>query len=268
MEKVTVAIHKLTSCSGCQLAFINQGMALLDLLNYVEIRHFIEGGINNPDCPVDVAFVEGSISTPHDLERIKSVREQSKLIVTLGACATSGGVQALRNIAALYGSAQTMKAGVYASPDFIATLDNSEPVASIIKVDYELWGCPVSAQQLSHFLSQLLLGAEPKVEKEKLCMECKRNQTVCVLVTRQAPCLGPVTRTGCGAMCPSYGKACYNCYGPSEQPNTRALANRLHGLGMVEQDIAHRFAQMHSHTPQFRKEIEHWTELSTKGENK
>ncbi len=269
MAKVTVAIHKLTSCSGCQLAFINQGLSLLNLLDYVEICHFVEGGIDNPECPVDVAFVEGSISTPHDLERIQSVRANSKLVVTMGACATSGGVQALRNLSVLYGDAEAMKAGVYAKPDFIATLENSEPVASVIKVDYELWGCPVSAAQLSNFLSQLLLGAEPKEEKEKLCMECKRKQTVCVLVTRQAPCLGPVTRTGCGAMCPSYGKACYNCYGPSEQPNSRGLANRLQGLGMVDRDIANRFAQIHSHTPLFRKEIEHWSGNNTaEGEDK
>ena len=212
--------------------------------------------------------MEGSISTPHDLERVKSVRENSKLVVTVGACATSGGVQALRNLSQLYGDAAVMKAGVYAKPDFIATLDSSEPVASAIKVDYELWGCPVSTSQMNNFLSQLLLGAEPKVEKEKLCMQCKRQQTVCVLVTKQAPCLGPVTRTGCGAMCPSYGKACYNCYGPSEQPNSRGMANRLQGLGLVDNEIAHRFAQFHSHVPVFRKEIEHWVERAAKGEDK
>ncbi len=258
MTKLKVAIHKLTSCSGCQLAFINQGAALLELLNHIEILHFIEGGINQPDALVDIAFVEGSISTPHDLERIQAVRENSGLVVTIGACATSGGVQALRNLSALYGEAGAMKAAVYASPDFIATLDHCQSVASAIHVDYELWGCPVSTSQMNHFLSQLLLGSEPKVEKEKLCMECKRQQTVCVLVTKHSPCLGPVTRTGCGAMCPSYGKACYNCYGPSEQPNCRGLANRLQGLGWVDLDIAHRFAQCHSDSPQIRREIEHW----------
>lgn len=268
MEKVKVAIHKLTSCSGCQLAFLNQGSGLLTLTQYVEICHFIEGGIDNPDMPVDIAFVEGSISTPHDLERLKKVRDNSKLLVTIGACATSGGVQALRSLSGLYKSAAEMKAAVYASPDFIATLDSSEPVSSAVKVDYELWGCPVSTQQMGRFLSQLLLGAEPMAEKEKLCMQCKRQQIVCVLVTKQAPCLGPVTRTGCGAMCPSYGKACYSCYGPSEQPNCRSLSNRLQGLGMVDKDIAHRFAQFHSHAPVFHKEIEHWAGNRTGGENK
>lgn len=271
MAKITVAIHKLTSCSGCQLAFLNQGGGLLNLLDYIEIAHFIEGGIYNPDCEVDVAFVEGSISTPHDLERAKSLREKSKLVVTIGACATSGGVQALRNITQLNGGRDSMMAGVYAKADFIETLDNSEPVASVIKVDYELWGCPVSTDQMASFLSQLLLGAEPKIDKEKLCMQCKRQQTVCVLVTKQAPCLGPVTRTGCGAMCPSYGKACYNCYGPSEQPNIRGMANRLEGLGFVDSEIANRFALFHSNIPEFRKEILRWTdqaESMDKGEDK
>ena len=264
MSKLTVAIHKLTSCSGCQLAFLNQGEGLLSILERAEILHFIEGGIYNPECPVDIAFVEGSISTPHDLERVKAIRSHSKLVVTIGACATSGGVQALRNFSQLYGKVSSMKSQIYAKPDFIETLDNSEPVASAIKVDYELWGCPVLPEQVNRFLAQLFLGTKAKAEKEKLCMECKRQQTVCVLVTKQAPCLGPTTRTGCGAMCPAYGKACYSCYGPSEQPNCRSLANRLKGIGLVEWEVVNRFAQIHCHSPEYRKEIEHWAPDSKK----
>ncbi|MGR5176368.1 hypothetical protein ACPV4B_03170 [Vibrio parahaemolyticus] len=256
--KTKIAVHKLTSCSGCQLAFINQGPGLLSLLEHIEICHFIEAGIDNPEYPVDVAFIEGSISTPHDLERIKSVRALSKLVVTVGACATSGGVQALRNLACLYDEPHQLKARVYAAPEHIAMLAHSQPVATAINVDFELWGCPISTEQLLRFLSQLLVGAKPKLQKEKLCMECKRQQNVCVMVTKQALCLGPVIRTGCGAMCPSYGKACYGCNGPSEQPNTRSLANRMQGLGAVDSDIAQRFAQFHGDTPQFRAEIEHW----------
>ena len=165
MSKLTVAIHKLTSCSGCQLAFLNQGEGLLSLLERVEILHFVEGGIYNPECPVDIAFVEGSISTPHDLDRVKAIRSHSKLVVTIGACATSGGVQALRNFSQLYGKASSMKLQVYARPDFIETLDHSEPVASAINVDYELWGCPVSAAQVNRFLAQLLLGTKARKEK-------------------------------------------------------------------------------------------------------
>ena len=257
--KTKIAVHKLTSCSGCQLAFINQGLGLLSLLDHLEICHFIEAGIDNPETPVDIAFIEGSISTPHDLERVKSIRALSKMVVTVGACATSGGVQALRNLTNLYDAPHQWKARIYASPDHIATLEHSQPVAKAISVDFELWGCPVSTEQLQQFLSQLLLGAKPKTDKEKLCMECKRQLNVCVMVTKQALCLGPVIRTGCGAMCPSYGKACYGCYGPSEQPNTRSLANRMQGLGAVDSDVAHRFAQFHSDSPLFRVEIEHWT---------
>ncbi len=258
MRKVKVAIHKLTSCSGCQLAFLNQGAGLLTLLEHIEICHFVEGGIDNPEVKVDVAFVEGSISTPHDLARVQNVRTNCRVLVSVGACATSGGLQALRNLSFLYGDAARMKAAVYACPDYIATLDRSEPVHKVVTVDYELWGCPVSPQQVNRFISQLLLGAEPKEEKEKLCMQCKRLQNVCVLVTGQSPCLGAVTRTGCGAICPSYGKACYACYGPSEQPNTHSLANRLQGFGLVGRDIVQRFAQFHSHNPVFRKEIARW----------
>ena len=230
--KPKVAVHKFSSCDGCQLAFLNAGEALLDLAERVDIVHFAEAGPLDFETDVDIAFVEGSISTPHDLERVKAIRSHSKLVVTIGACATSGGVQALRNFSQLYGKASSMKLQVYARPDFIETLDHSEPVASAINVDYELWGCPVSGGQVNRFLAQLLLGTKAKAEKEKLCMQCKRQQIVCVLVTKQSPCLGPTTRTGCGAMCPAYGKACYSCYGPSEQPNCRSLANRLKGIGV------------------------------------
>lgn len=264
MSKLMVSIHKLTSCSGCQLGFLNLGETLLALTEYVDITHFIEGGIYCPDCACDVAFVEGSVTTRDDLERLKLIRDNSRWLVTIGACATSGGVQALRNLTDIYGEVSSVKQKVYASPQFIETLESSEPVANFVKVDFELWGCPVSSQQVTTFVSQLMTfsryTANPKLvpDKEKLCMACKRSGNVCVLITGQSPCMGPVTRTGCGAICPSFGKACYSCYGPSEQPNCRSLANRLHGIGLLEDEVIDLFAQFHSNSPAFKTEIEHW----------
>ncbi len=259
MAKLSIAIHKLTSCSGCQLAFLNQGETLLTLLDFIEILHFVEAGIYHPDCKSDIAFIEGSISTQEDVERAISVRSNSKLVVSMGACATSGGLQALRNFSEITGGSEYMKAHLYTSPEFVKTLDRSEPVAQVIDVDYELWGCPVSTEQLEQFISQIIVGSEPKKEVEKLCMACKRQQTICVLVTKQSPCLGPITRTGCGALCPSYGKACYGCYGPSEQSNCRSLSNRLRGLGLVDKAIVNRFTQLHSNTVEYQDEIVFWS---------
>lgn len=259
-SKVTVAIHKLTSCSGCQLAFLNQGKALLSLLEIVEFKHFIEAGVYEPDAKVDLAFIEGSVSTPEDLKRLQEVRNNAKLLVSIGACATSGGVQALRNLA----DGDVWKQGVYPHPEFIATLDTSTPVAEHVKIDFELWGCPITVQQIRHFVQQLTLGTLPQPEMEKLCMECKRQQNVCVVVTRQAPCLGPVTRTGCGALCPEFGKACYGCFGASEQPNARSLANRFSGLGLVSEEVAQRFAAIHSHEPAFKSQVEHWQSIAVR----
>jgi len=252
--KLTLAIHKLTSCSGCQLAFLNQGAALLTLLEHVEFVHFIEAGLDNPEADVDIAFVEGSVTNQKELKRLQKLRNHSKLVVSIGACATSGGVQALKNIH----DANGWLNAVYARPDFIDSLSQSTPVAEHIKVDYELWGCPVTVDQVNHFLRQCLFGAKPFIDAEKLCMECKRRQQICVMVTRQAPCLGPVIRTGCGALCPAFGRGCYGCFGPSEQPNCGSLANRFAGLGLVPREIAQRFATMHSHSQPFAEQIQHW----------
>lgn len=256
MSKLTVSIHKLTSCSGCQLAFVNQGEGLLTLLRYVDIVHFIEGGIYAPDTVCDLAFVEGSVSSPDDLKRLKNIRENSKHLVTIGACATSGGVQALRNLVCDKENQVEFMRQVYARPEFVESLEKSSPVAEYVKVDDELWGCPISTRQLLAYVSQLLLGAAPLDDKEKLCMACKRQGNVCTLVTEHAACMGPVTRTGCGALCPAYGKACYGCYGPSEQPNSAGLGRRLEGIGYLPAEVAARFAQIHSNVPEFRCEIE------------
>jgi coenzyme F420-reducing hydrogenase gamma subunit len=230
---------------------------MLELLEVVDILHFIEGGIYQPDAKVDISLIEGSISTPEDLLRVQKARQNSKLLVTIGACATSGGVQALRNMA----DGDIWKQSVYAHPEFIDTLKDSTPVAELIKVDFELWGCPVTSEQLCHLIQQLVMGTMPKANAEKLCMECKRQQNVCVVVTKGAPCLGPVVRTGCGALCPQFGKACYGCYGPSEQPNCNSLSNRFAGLGLMPGEIVDKFAAIHSNTRPFKEQIKHWNAI-------
>jgi coenzyme F420-reducing hydrogenase gamma subunit len=249
MAKPRVAVHKFSSCDGCQLALLNAGEALLQIASLVDIVHFAEAGPVDPEAPVDVAFVEGSISTPEEAERIRAVRARSTYLVSIGACATAGGIQALRNLH----DTGTWVAAVYASPQYISTLDSVSAIAANVKVDLELWGCPVSGRQVIGALRALLFGVVPAREEDKVCLECKRQQTVCVMVTRGLPCMGPVTRTGCGALCPAFGRDCYACYGPAENPNPAAQANRLAGLGLAPREVAARFRFINNAAPAFHE---------------
>jgi coenzyme F420-reducing hydrogenase gamma subunit len=253
-NKPRVAVHKFSSCDGCQLAFINAGEALLQLASLVDIVHFAEAGYADEEAKVDIAFIEGSVSTPHELKRIQSIRENSKILITLGACATSGGLQALRN---MHHTQQWIE-GVYAQPDVIDLMADSTPISAQVKVDLELWGCPVSAGQVFAAVRSLLSGVTPLVEQETVCQECKRAQQVCVMVTKGEPCLGPVTRSGCGALCPAVGRDCYACFGPAEQANTAALAAHFRELGLAPEAIARRFLFINSHAGPFLSEGKKW----------
>jgi len=248
VSRPKVAVHKFSSCDGCQLAFLNLGESLLQLSEQVEILHFLEAGMSEADAQVDIAFVEGSLSTPDELERIKQVRINSRYLVSIGACATSGGLQALRN---LDGRHDEWRDAIYARPEFIQTLQDVKPIASVVKVDLELWGCPVSSNQIVAAVRSLLFGVAPVDDRDRVCLECKRQQAVCVMVTEGKPCMGPVTRTGCGALCPRFGRDCYGCYGPSETAQTDTLAHRFAGLGLMPDAIARRFLLINSQAPAF-----------------
>lgn len=245
--KPRVAIHKFSSCDGCQLAFLNLGEDLLALTALVDIVHFAEAGLLDEEAVVDIAFVEGSVSTPREAERIKQIRANSRYLITIGACATSGGIQALRNMA----DAGTWFEAIYARPEYIYALDAVSPIAQHVKVDLELWGCPVNGRQVLAAVRDLLFGVAPLQEQDKLCLECKRQLYVCTLVTKGEPCLGPVTRTGCGALCPRFGRDCYGCYGPAENANCDALGRRFEGLGLLPAQVARRFLFINNAAPVF-----------------
>lgn len=235
--KPRVAVHKFASCDGCQLAFLNAGEALLTLSQQVELVHFAEAGPMNPEAQVDIAFVEGSICTAHDEQRIQRIRQNSGYLITIGACATAGGLQALRNLA----DGKQWLAEVYATPEYVNSLATCTPISQHVKVDLELWGCPVNGRQVMGAIRSLLHGAVPVIEQDKVCLECKRQQNVCVMVTKGEPCMGPVTRTGCGAICPSLGRDCYACYGPAENINPEALGEEFRRLGLLPATVGRRF---------------------------
>jgi coenzyme F420-reducing hydrogenase gamma subunit len=247
LSKPRVAVHKFSSCDGCQLAFLNLGEDLLTLAGRVELVHFAEAGPLDSESEVDIAFVEGSVSTPEDLERIQHIRAHSRMLIAIGACATAGGIQGLRN-----GVFDTgWVAQIYSHPEAIASLERSTPLASHVKVDFELWGCPVSGPQIVAVVNALLLGVAPRDNADKVCTECKRQGHPCVMVTRGIACMGPVTRAGCGALCPGLGRDCYGCYGPAEHINTDALAAQFESLGLTPQAVVHRFLSINSQAPAF-----------------
>lgn len=258
-RKPRIAIHKFTSCDGCQLAFLHLGEDLLELAEKVDIVHFVEMGPINPLAEVDVAYIEGSISTPDEKERIQHIRANSRYVITIGACATSGGIQALRNFA---NTKEWMKA-IYATPDTIATLETSTAISAHIKVDFEIYGCPVNSQQILASLLSVLHQTTPTASRDKVCLECKRLGYACVMVTKGEPCMGPVTQTGCGALCPSLGRGCYACYGPAENTNTASLTKWLSSLGLSDEEIARRFLFIQNNAPAFKKEG-----LKLQGKNK
>jgi sulfhydrogenase subunit delta len=231
--KPKVAVLKFASCDGCQLQLLNAEDELLTLAQEVDLAYFPEARTREVRGPYDVALVEGSITTPEDARRIVKVREDSRYLVTIGACAVAGGIQALRNWADI----EDYKRIVYPSPEFISALSTSTPISEHVRVDFELWGCPVDKQQLLGVIRSLLSGARPALPSYSVCMECKRRGATCVVVARGEPCLGPVTRAGCGAVCPRMNRGCYGCFGPSDDPNISSFTTLLQHLGLSADEI-------------------------------
>ena len=246
--KPKLAVWKFASCDGCQLNVLNLEDELLTLAGEVEIAYFLEATSATVAGPYDLSLVEGSITTPHDAERILEVRAASHALITIGACATAGGVQALRNFA----DVREFSSIVYASPDYIATLETSTPIAAHVPVDFELRGCPIDKGQLLEVVSAFLAQRRPRVRAHSVCIECKRRGTVCVMVAHGTPCLGPVTHAGCGALCPSYDRGCYGCFGPMESPDTDALGTQLTSLGMSDRDLVRVYRTFNAGAEPFR----------------
>ncbi len=249
-QKPRLAVLKFASCDGCQLAILDLQERLLELGTAVEVAYFLEATSRITPGPYDIALVEGSVSTPHDLERIQQVRQAARYLVTIGACATAGGIQALRN----WADHEEFLRAVYARPEYIATLAHSKPVAECVKVDFELRGCPINTEQLYEVLRSFLYGRRPRTPVHSVCMECKRRGTVCIVVTQQVLCLGPVTQAGCGAICPAYNRGCYGCYGPAREPNLVSLSDRLIAQGTDRSDVARTLRGFNGYAPEFRQE--------------
>lgn len=252
MARPRLAVWKFASCDGCQLSLLDCEDELLAVADALEIAYFPEAQRGAIRGRYDLSLVEGSITTSHDAERIRAVRARSRTLITIGACATAGGIQALRNFA----DVREYAAVVYARPDYIETLATSTPIAAHVPVDFELRGCPIAKHQLLEVVSAFLAGRRPDTPAHSVCVECKLRGRVCVMVARGTPCLGPVTHAGCGALCPGYDRGCYGCYGPKENANAAALSGQLAALGLEPQALRRLYRTFNAEAPAFREESE------------
>jgi sulfhydrogenase subunit delta len=250
VNKPKLAVFKFASCDGCQLTLLDCEDELLAIADAVEIANFAEATRAVLDGPYDLTLVEGSITTPHDQERIKEVRKSSRFLVTIGACATAGGIQALRN----FRDVHELTSRVYARPEYIDTLATSTAIADHVPVDFELRGCPIDRRQLLEVITSFLHGKRPTIPDHAVCVDCKRAGVVCVMVAQGIPCLGPVTHSGCGVLCPRFDRGCYGCFGPKEAINTGSLAGQLAALGVPAADRARLFRTFNAAAPAFAEE--------------
>jgi sulfhydrogenase subunit delta len=251
-SKPKVAVYKFSSCDGCQLSLLNLEDELLDLAGAVDIAYFLEATRTVKPGPYDIGIVEGSISTPHEAERIKEVRAECKYLIALGTCATAGGIQALRNFANAAEYAKT----VYAHPEYLSYLEKSTSIAENVPVDLVIWGCPINKYTLVEVIAALLQNRRPNFPPSPVCLECKRRGTVCVVVAQGIPCMGPAVHGGCGALCPSSGRGCYGCFGPSSTANFNSLVNILLPLERFPGESLLLVRNFSAYAPAFRKTAE------------
>ncbi len=247
-----LAVWKFASCDGCQLSLLDCEDELLAVADAVEIAVFAEATRAVVAGPYDLSLVEGSVTTAHDAERIKQIREQSAALITIGACATAGGIQALRN----FQDVEDFTAAVYARPDYISTLATSTPISDHVAVDFELRGCPINKNQLLEVVAAFLSGRRPNTPGHSVCVDCKLRGNTCVMVAHGTPCLGPVTHAGCGAICPAYDRGCYGCFGPMESPNTKALSAEWQRLGVDQDRLKRTYHSFNAWAEPFRSEGE------------
>ncbi len=252
MSKPRLAVWKFASCDGCQLTLLDCEDQLLNVADAIDIAYFPEATKGEIAGPYDLSLVEGSVTTAHDAARIHEVRRQSNKLVTIGACATAGGVQALRN----WANVDDFVSVVYAHPEYIETLETSTPISQHVEVDFELRGCPISKRQLLEVINAFVHDRKPDIPPDSVCVECKMRGTPCVMVAKGTPCLGPITHAGCWALCPAYDRGCYGCFGPATTPNVAALGSWWRGLGASNNDLVLALRTFNGYAPEFREASE------------
>lgn len=233
--KPKVAFFDFTSCEGCQLTVVDALQDYPELLSVVEIVQFREA-MSEKGEDYQIAFIEGSCTRESDEQRLKKIRSQAALVVALGACAHLGGVNALKYLHPL----DEVRRYVYGEhADWYETYD-VRPIEAVIAVDFAIPGCPIDRREFINCVKALLIGKKPPIPDYPLCVECKLKENVC-LFTKGSVCLGPVTRAGCNAICPTYGQSCEACRGFISNPNDTSMRDLLSKHGLSVEDITTRF---------------------------
>jgi len=232
--KPRVAVFSFTGCEGCSLAILECENELLDILNLVDVVRWREA-MSETTEDIDIALVDGSITTPADVERIKKIRQMAKMVVPIGSCAHTGGLNAMKN---KYDMAEVKKMYFETIP--------ARPVSAVVPVEFALPGCPIDREEFIETIKQLCIGKTPKLPNYPVCVECKRKENVCVFYKGQF-CMGPITRAGCGAICPSFGAGCEGCRGLIDNPNENAHKEVLEEFGLTAQDIINHFTMFNSY---------------------
>ncbi|MCS7010160.1 MAG: hypothetical protein N2049_09570 [Anaerolineales bacterium] len=248
-NKPKVAVYKFSSCDGCQLSLLNLEDELLDLAEAVDIAYFLEARRAVKPGPYDIGIVEGSVTTEEEEKRIVEIRHECKFLIALGTCATAGGIQALRN----FTSAPRLAEIVYPHPEYLHYLDKATPISAHVRVDLEIWGCPVNKYMVLEAISAFLQNRKPNFPGYPVCVECKRRGAVCVVVAKGIPCLGPATQAGCGALCPASGRGCYGCFGPWAHANLTSLAPALREIEQYPGETFRLLRNFAGYAPAFRK---------------
>ena len=246
---VRISVHKFSSCDGCQLSLLNMGGTLVALGDAIELVHFLEAGYDNFDTPVDISFVEGSINSVEDRERLARIRENSKYLVAIGACATSGGLQALIR----FHNDEERNVGIYTDAQAVAHYRNPVSLSECVHIDHEIHGCPINESSMLDCILQYVHHSVPTRNDGKVCNECKVKNHTCLMVTRKEACLGNVTQAGCGALCIGMGRTCFGCYGPAENSQPMNLSNYLRKTGFPSEEIQNRFLHIHNQRKPFQE---------------
>lgn len=235
MSKPRIAFFDFASCEGDQLQIVNLEEKLLELLEHVEVVEFREAMTGKADS-YDISFIEGSITRPADEERIKDIRNRSRILVALGACATIGGINSMKN----YRDQKTVRREVYGDKWELFDTYPARPVDAVVKVDYKVHGCPINRDEFLNIVKSLLMGQKPFVPNYPICVECKQNGNVCVF-EKGMTCVGPVTRAGCGSCCINEGAVCWGCRGLVDDPNIDAHKEVLAKYNLTVDEVMNKF---------------------------
>ncbi len=238
MAKPKVAIFDFACCEGCQLQVVNMEEALLDLLNVVDVVEWREAMSEQSEV-FDIALIEGSITRAQDEEKLQRIRKKAGILVSLGACAVSGGVLNLKNQRSNEDAGQAVYGDRFHMPHL--QTESVKAVKDVVKVDYEIRGCPIDRKEFSYIVRCLALGREPYVPSYPVCVECRIRENSC-LWEKGEICLGPLSRAGCDSNCPSKGAPCVGCRGFSEDANPAAMSTILNLYGKKPQDLESRLA--------------------------